>query len=217
MFNYDNDYRYSNRNEAGQILADKLMKYKGGPGIVLAIPRGGVPVGYVIAKELGFDLDIVLTKKIGHPLQSEYAIGAVSMTERIVVPHPEVPGSYIEEETLRIRERLKQMYRDFNGDREPAKLTGKIAVLVDDGIATGNTIATIIDMVKKQSPTKTIIAVPVASRQAIDKLSPQVDEMICPLVPEYFTGVGAYYYDFEQTSDDEVKTLLNKFRKSRME
>ncbi len=215
MFDYYNEFQYRDRNDAGQVLARQLKQYKGKDGIVLAIPRGGVPVGCTIARELGFELDILLSKKIGHPLHGEYAIGAVSLTGRVLEPHPEVPAKYIEEETQRIRERLKQMYLEFNGDRKPVTLTGKIAVIVDDGIATGNTIVTVIDMVKEQKPDSIIIAVPVASREAIAKLSPLVDEMICPLVPEYFTGVGAYYYDFEQVSDDEVKQLLNEFRRQR--
>lgn len=212
MFNFDDGYRYQDRNDAGYILAEQLKRYKSKAGVVLVIPRGGVPVGCTIARELGFDLDILLSKKIGHPLHGEYAIGAVSMTGRVLEPHPEVPAEYIEEETQRIRARLKEMYREFNGDRKPAKLTGKITVIVDDGIATGNTIVTVIDIVKEQKPALIIIAVPVASRQAMAKLLPLVDEIICPFVPEYFTGVGAYYYEFEQVSDDEVKRLLNEFR-----
>lgn len=203
---------YHDRFEAGMVLAKALEQYRGDPGVVLAVPRGGVPVAYVVAKELNWPLDLLLTKKIGHPLNEEYAIGSVSLTEMLLIPHEDIPQSYIDQETKRIRLRLKEMYKKFMGDKEPEKLEGKTLVVIDDGAATGNTLMSTINMLKKSNPHKIIIALPVASRSAYKKLSGIVDEIICPLVPEYFAGVGAFYENFEQVSDEEVMHYLRALR-----
>jgi predicted phosphoribosyltransferase len=203
---------YKDREAAAYILAEQLKKYKGQDGVVLAIPRGAVPMGVIIAEELGFDLDLALSKKIGHPHQKEYAIGAVSLTDCFINDHDDVPHSYIIEEVKRIRTRLSEMYKQFMGDKEPVDVNGKIAIIVDDGIATGNTMLSTVRMIKKQDPHHIIIAVPVASRSAIDLLSSQVDELICPLVPEYFVAVGGFYENFDQVSDEEVKFYMDRFQ-----
>ena len=203
---------FYDRLEAGMLLAEKLMKYRDDPGVVLAVPRGGVPIAYVVARELGWPLDLLLTKKIGHPLNKEYAIGSVSLTERILIPHEEVSQSYIDKETERIRHRLREMYKKFMGDKEPEKLNDKTVIVIDDGIATGNTLMSTVNMLRKSTPRKIIIAVPVASFGALKKLSGMVDEIVCPLVPEYFGGVGAFYENFDQVSDDEVIYYLGKLK-----
>jgi predicted phosphoribosyltransferase len=203
---------YYDRLEAGSVLAKALQKYKNDPGVVLAVPRGGVPVAYIVASELGFPLDLLLTKKIGHPANSEYAIGAVSLTDRFLIPHVGIPDIYIEKETMRIRKRLKEMYHKFMGDKEPESLTGKTVIVIDDGIATGNTLMSTINVLRKNNPAKIVIAVPVASQNAIEKLSKEADEIICPLVPKIFLGVGSFYENFEQVSDEEVMHYLNKLR-----
>lgn len=194
------------------LLAKKLKKYQDDPGVVLAVPRGAVPIAYVVAKELGWPLDILLTKKIGHPLNSEYAIGSVSLTERYIVPHDNVTQSYIDKETEKIRIRLREMYKKFMGDREPEDLKDKTVIVIDDGIATGNTLMSTVSMLRKSKPSKIIIAVPVASASAYEKLSALVDEIVCPYIPEYFGGVGAFYENFEQVSDEEVIYYLEKLR-----
>lgn len=203
---------YYDRLEAGYILAKELEKYKNTPGVVLAVPRGGIPIAYVVAKELEMPIDLLLTKKIGHPMNSEYAIGAVSLTDRYLVPHEDVPDDYINKETERIRKRLKEMYFNFMGDKEPESLKDKTVIIIDDGIATGNTLLSTIGMIKKSKPAKIVIAVPVASDSAVEKLSAAVDEVICPLIPDYFYGVGAFYENFGQVSDEEVMEYLDKFR-----
>ena len=109
---------YYDRLDAGLILAKALEKYRNDPGVVLAVPRGGVPVAFVVARELGFPLDILLTKKIGHPVNSEYAIGAISLTDKFIVPHEDVSQEYIDAETARIRTRLREMYTKFKGDKD---------------------------------------------------------------------------------------------------
>ncbi len=202
---------YYDRIDAGLTLAKELMKYKNDPGVVLAVPRGGVPIAYYVAVQLGFPLDLLLTKKIGHPGNSEYAIGAVSLTDRYVVQHEGVSQEYIEEETERIRKKLKEMYTKFMGDKDPEPIRNKTVIIIDDGIATGNTLLSTISMLRKGAPAKIVIAVPVASRNAIGKLSGMVDEIVCPLVPETFYGVGGFYKNFDQVSDEEVMMYLNKF------
>ncbi|MDP4261320.1 MAG: phosphoribosyltransferase family protein [Bacteroidota bacterium] len=206
---------YHDRLEAGLALAKALRKYKNDPGVVLAVPRGGVPVAFVVAEELGFPLDILLTKKIGHPANHEYAIGAVSLTDRFIVPHNGVQEEYIDRETEKIRRRLREMYRKFMGDKDPEPLKNKTVIVIDDGIATGNTLLSTVNMLRKNEPARIIIAVPVASRNAIEKLSKEVDDIVCPLVPDVFFGVGAFYENFEQVSDEEVIFYLDKLRELR--
>lgn len=201
---------FKDRQVAGELLAAKLSKYKNEKGIVLAIPRGGVPVAYAVAKYLGFPVDILLTKKIGHPLNKEYAIGAASLSDFFVVPHEGVTMEYIEQELKNVRERLKEMQRLYLGDRPPVALEGKTVIVIDDGIATGNTILGTIRVLRNSHPAKIIIAVPVASRQAVEKLSKEADEVIALLIPHEFHGVGAFYEDFEQVSDDEVRDYLHE-------
>lgn len=201
---------YADRIEAGLVLADQLKKYAGQPGVVLAVPRGGVPLGYIIARELKLPLEILLSKKIGHPNNPEYAIGAVSLTDSIIIPHEGVSNEYIESETERIREKLMENYKKFMGDNKPIDLKDKITIIVDDGIATGNTLLSTVKMLRNQKPAKIVIAVPVAPRSSVDKLSKLVDEMVIPLIPKEFYGVGGFYEDFAQVSDEEVLMYLEK-------
>lgn len=204
---------FSDRIEAGSLLAGQLKKYEGQPGVVLAIPRGGVPVAYAVAKELGLPLDIVLIKKIGHPGNKEYAIGAANLTDYFVIPHADVPSSYITEEVERIRQRLKEMYQEFMAGKEPENLENKTVIIVDDGVATGSTLLGTVYMLRKSKPARIVIAVPVASKSAVDVLSEAADEVIALLIPEQFFGVGEFYEDFAQVSDEEVLYYLNKWKK----
>ena len=206
---------FRDRAHAGLLLAAKLRQYKNDTGIVLAIPRGGVPVAYAVAKELGFPIEVILTKKIGHPVNKEYAIGAASLTDYFIIPHENVSEEYIQQELKDIRARLKEMYKSFMGDQQPEKLEGKTVIVIDDGIATGNTILGTIQVLQKSKPGKIIIAVPVASQSAVQKLSKVADEVITVVTPEVFYGVGAFYEDFEQVSDEEVMFYLEKLRKWR--
>jgi predicted phosphoribosyltransferase len=206
---------FRNRIEAGKMLAEKLKKYKNDPGVVLAVPRGGVPVAYAIAREFGFPIEVILTKKIGHPMHKEYAIGAASLTDYFVIPHENVSEEYIQQELLRIRSRLKEMYVRFMGDREPEDLKGKTVIVIDDGIATGNTLLGTVNVLRKSNPSKIVIGVPVASRSAVQKLSKEVNEVVAVLIPDEFYGVGAFYEDFEQVSDEEVMFYLDKLRELR--
>jgi len=209
------NFMFRDRSEAGLLLAQKLKKYKNVPGIVLAVPRGGVPVAYEVAKELGFPIEVILTKKIGHPGNKEYAIGAASLTDYFVIPHENVTQKYIEQELVRIRTRLKEMYLRFMGDKDPENLEGKTVIVIDDGIATGNTLLGTIQVLKKSNPGKIIIGVPVASESAVRKLSKEVDEVVAVFIPDEFYGVGAFYEDFAQVTDEEVMFYLDKLRELR--
>ncbi|MDX5418949.1 MAG: phosphoribosyltransferase [Hymenobacteraceae bacterium] len=197
-----------NREEAAELLADRLEIYKGRKGVVLAIPRGGVPVGAPIAKRLGMPLEVTVSKKIGHPSNPEYAIGAVSLEDVEVDERIDVPHEYIEAETERLRQSLRKKYQLFMGNRKPVELEDRIVIIVDDGIATGKTLLSTVNMVKKRHPQKIIVAVPVAPRSAIEQFEAIVDEVVCLLVPPFFQAVGQFYLEFTQTSDEEVIELL---------
>ena len=201
---------FHDRTEAGLLLAEKLKKYQNDPCVVLAVPRGGMPVAYVVARKLGFPVEIIFTKKIGHPANKEYAIGAASLTDYFIIPHENISDEYIREELKRIRTRLKAMYKMFMGDKEPESLDGKTVILVDDGIATGNTLLGTVNVLRKSHPAKIIIGVPVASKDAVEKLSKVVDKVVAVIIPNQFYGVGAFYEDFDQVSDREVMYYLDR-------
>lgn len=203
---------FQDRIDAGLQLAGKLKKYQHDPCIVLAIPRGGVPVGYAVAKALGFPLEVVLTKKIGHPMNKEYAIGAASLGDYFTIPHEDVTPEYIEEEVANVQKRLQEMRSKFMANRKPENKEGKTLIVIDDGVATGNTLMATVNVLRKEHPGKIIIAVPVASQEAFQKLSRVADEVIALLIPDEFYGVGAFYEDFEQVSDETVIAYLNKFQ-----
>lgn len=202
---------FQDRYDAAQQLAARLEKYKKHDGVILAIPRGGVPIGYYLAKHLGFDLDLLMTKKIGHPANKEYAIGAVGLEDSITEDLVNVPEHYLEETIPRIRRQLKETYRKFMGRTMPVNIHGKITIVVDDGIATGRTILASLQMLRSKQPEKLIVAVPVAAEQAAARISQEVDELICLYIPPTFYGVGKFYLDFSQTPDREVMTLLKEF------
>jgi predicted phosphoribosyltransferase len=205
---------FINRQEAASLLANKLIDYKGNKDVVIvAIPRGGVPIGYEIAKELEAPLEIVLSKKIGHPFNKEYAIGAVTLKNSILSDAAlEVSQVYIHDETERIRDLLKQRLEWYYGDKKPLELNDKIIILVDDGIATGNTMISCIQLIHLQKPSKIIVALPVAPPSAFKKIKKmdEVDEAICLSTPINFQAVGQFYEEFNQVNDNEVIELLKE-------
>lgn len=205
---------FKNREEAGKLLADELMDYKDSNNVViLAIPRGGVPVGYEIAKKSHVPLNVVLSKKIGHPFNKEYAIGAVTLNSIILSDAAsEVSKVYIDEETEQIRELLKQRHKLYHGGSEPAELNDKIVILVDDGVATGNTLISCIHLISLENPSKIIVALPVAPPSAYKRIKEmeEVDEAICLSTPMSFQAVGQFYEEFSQLNDNEVIALLKK-------
>lgn len=203
---------FSNRKEAGQALASHLKKYTQDKGVVLAIPRGGVPIGYEIAEALDWPLDVALSKKIGHPDNKEFAIGAASLNGYVLNHEIPVSRDYIETELARIRENLQNYYHKYFHEQDPLILTNKTVIITDDGVATGHTLLSIIELIRKDKPRRLIIAVPVSSRQAIQKIEKLADEVVCLVVPEEFRSVGQHYQDFEQVEDQEVAGLLHDRR-----
>ena len=201
---------FTNRIQAGILLADKLKKYKNSDAIVLGITRGGIPVAYSVANELGLPLDVFLAKKIGHPLDKEFAIGAVGLTDVIITKHENVSDEYIKEEIESTRNTLRKMQENYMGNKPCTNLNNKTVILIDDGIATGNTMLGSVAIIKKSKPHEIIIATPVASKSAAEKLKKQVNEFISLLYPIEFLAVGSYYEDFSQVDDSDVIKYLKK-------
>ncbi len=199
---------YHDRAEAALLLADQLTGYRGANAIILAIPRGGVPIGYGLAHSLQLPLELAMVKKIGHPSNPEYAIGAIALDE--VAIDEEVSPQYLEKEIKRIKGELQSRFQQFMGDRKPTNLKGKMVIVVDDGIATGRTLIACVKSIRKKEPLRLIVAAPVASSHAASLLRPIVDEFVCPLVSPEFYAVGQFYENFNQVSDEEVKALLTR-------
>lgn len=205
---------FKNRDEAARLLANKLSDYKNKPDVVvLTIPRGGVPLGRIIADELNATMDLVLSKKIGHPFHKEFAIGAVTLQDVILSEAAaDAPNDYIKSETEKVRDILKKRYESYYGNKKPIPLTNKTVILVDDGVATGNTMIGCIELIAKQYPKCIVVALPVAPIRTFKNIQelPTVDKAICLLTPKDFFAVGQFYKDFNQVSDNEVVELLKK-------
>lgn len=202
---------FANREEAGMLLAKKLEAYKGNKDvIVLGIPRGGVPVAFQIAQQLHLPLEIILSKKIGHPGNPEYAIGAVTESLVYVDKSEGVSEEYINEEVKRIRKQIAERNKLFRGDKAPVNFKNKVVIVADDGIATGKTLLITIEMLRKAGVSKIIVASPVVPQSRVSYIENACDEFIYLYAPAYFDGVGAFYQEFQQVSDEEVKELLNR-------
>lgn len=204
---------FKNRETAGLKLIPFLKKYEGKDVVVLAIPRGGLPVAYPVAKEFGFSMDVILTKKIGHPFNPELAIGAVSLEDCIVDTLSTMPDKYLETEINLIRKTLQEKYRFYMGHNQPLDLKEKIVIIIDDGVATGYTMKATIKLVQRKLPSKIVVAVPVAPPRTADELENLVDDFICLARPSDFTAVGQYYFDFSKVSDAEALAILKKSKK----
>lgn len=206
---------FKNRFDAAERLAEKLQKYKGKKNvIILAIPRGALQIGNVLAKRLQLPLDIVLTKKIGHPYNSELAIGAVSLASEIIDPQfRDVSREYIQNEIQELRGKLKERYLKYRGEKPFPKLKDKMVILVDDGVAMGHTMSAAIDLVRKEKPKKIVVAIPVGSAEAVAMLKRKADEVICLSIPESFMAIGQFYQQFEQVEDEEAIRLLKDANK----
>lgn len=201
---------FHDRTHAAFLLAQELKKYQRANAIVLAIPRGGVPMGYTIAHQLELPLEVVLVKKIGHPSNPEYAIGSVSSTELILSDTEGISDDYIKSEIKRLRKIMQEKYDHFMNGRTPTDLNGKIAILVDDGLATGNTMLACIDHIRKSRPLKVVVAVPVSSTSAHKKVQRNADELICLFTSADFYAVGQFYENFSAVSDETVTQLIEK-------
>lgn len=202
---------FKNRYDAAMQLAEKLQKYRGKDGIVLAVPRGGVPIGYVIAKELGLPLEIILSKKIGHPYNPEFAIGSVTLHGAVIDDNVmDVSMDYIHREADRILHTLKEKFKLYTGGHKPSSLKSKTVIVVDDGVATGSTIKATVHATRKDNPKEIIIAVPVSPPSTANELREISDDFVCLSTTKDFYGVGQFYDDFSQVSDEEVIELLKE-------
>jgi predicted phosphoribosyltransferase len=207
---------FRNRADAGRVLAGKLSEYAGRSDVVvLALPRGGVPVAYEVARALHAPLDVFLVRKLGLPGHEELAMGAIAsggvrvLNEEVVrllrVP-PEVIDIVAAEEKQELQRR-EEAYRD---GRPPLDVRGKTAILVDDGLATGSTMRAAVAALRRQGPSRIVVAVPVAAAETCAEMRSEVDDLVCARTPEPFRAVGLWYQDFSQTSDDEVRDLLRR-------
>jgi putative phosphoribosyl transferase len=208
--------QFQDRRHAGRVLEKKLSAYSGRNDIVvLALPRGGVPVAFEIARGLRAPLDIFLVRKLGVPEYPELAMGAIASGGVQILNKDIIEELSISEETIaavRLKEEHELLRREqaYRGKALPLFIEGRIAILVDDGLATGATMKAAVAALRKQRPAQTVIAVPVSSEPACRELASEVDEIICAFTPEPFHGVGQWYEDFSPTTDDEVRQLLRE-------
>jgi predicted phosphoribosyltransferase len=207
---------FATRREAGEKLAEKLAAYANSPDlIVLALPRGGVPVGYEVARALHAPLDVFLVRKLGVPGYEELAMGAIATGGVRVLNHEvtsqmDIPEPVIDAVAQRENEELQRRERLYRQDRPEPNVRGRTVILVDDGLATGSTMRAAAAAIRQMQPAKIVVAVPVAARETCEELQEEVDEVICAVTPEPFMAVGAWYADFSQTTDDEVRELLQR-------
>jgi predicted phosphoribosyltransferase len=207
---------FRDRTEAGRLLAGQLEKYAGKPDlIVLALPRGGVPVAYEVARALHAPLDVFVVRKLGIPGHEELAMGAVATGGVRVLNDQVVRGLGIPDDVIdavanwEVQE-LQRRERLYRGNRPPPDVKGKTIILVDDGLATGSTMLAAVRALRQQGPARTVVAVPVASPDTCELLKAYVDEVVCAATPEPFYAVGLWYEDFSQTTDEEVRELLER-------
>lgn len=206
--------KYKSRTDAGLKLAFELRRFAKDSCIVCAIPRGGVPVAFEVAASLRFPLQVVLAKKIGHPANKEYAIGAASLNGYFVWADEQVSDAYVAEEVERIQTRLGEMEQTFGESHKQFSLKHKTLLVIDDGVATGNTILATIQLLRKEEPLKIIVAVPVASSQAYRLLQKEADEVVCLHIAEELHAVGSFYEDFSEVTDEAVTACLDEMEKT---
>ncbi|MEZ5405242.1 MAG: phosphoribosyltransferase [Verrucomicrobiia bacterium] len=206
--------RFVNRNQAGRMLASRLLKYQNKANtLILALPRGGVPVGFQMANLLRLPLDILIVRKLGVPGFEELAFGAIASGDVLMLNHEVVQSLNISEMTIqhiaaKERQELERRETIYRGDKPFPSLIDQTIILVDDGLATGASMRAAIRAVRQKKPAAIVVAVPVGSLSTCDELQEEADEVICALTPLHFESVGAWYEDFSQTTDEEVRALL---------
>jgi putative phosphoribosyl transferase len=203
---------FRDRRDAGRALAKTLSSYTGRPDLlVLALPRGGVPVAYEVATALRAPLDLFMVRKLGVPGQEELAMGAIAtggvrvMNESIVA---ELPKSVVEYVAAQEQEELERRERAYRDDRSLPEVWGKTIILIDDGLATGSTMRAAVLALRQERPARIIVAVPVGAPETCDEFRQEADEIVCAVTPRPFIAVGYWYEDFTQTTDEEVRQLL---------
>jgi putative phosphoribosyl transferase len=211
---------FRDRSEAGRVLAGMLADYAGRDDvIVLALPRGGVPVGYEVAKALGAPLDVFLVRKLGAPGHEELAMGAIASGDVVVMNDEVLKAMNVQADEIldaiaderRELARREEAYRD---GRPPVDVRGKTVILIDDGLATGSTMRAAVTALRRQGPARIVVAVPIGAASTCAEFHSLADDCICAMTPEPFRAVGLWYEDFSQTSDDEVAELLARARAS---
>ena len=214
---------FRDRTEAGKYLATKLLSYKDRPDVlVLALPRGGVPVAFEVAQALRVPLDIFLVRKLGVPGHEELAMGAIStggvrVLNEDIVDYLRIPEQVIDAVAAEELKELERRELAYRGNRAEPDVKGKTVILIDDGLATGSTIRAAAQALRQQQPARMVVAVPVSAPETCDEYRIGVDEIICAVTPEPFLGVGMWYLDFPQTTDDEVRDLLERARAEKRE
>jgi putative phosphoribosyl transferase len=207
---------FRDRSEAGRQLAARLAHYVDRPDVlVLALPRGGVPVGYEVARALHVPMDVFIVRKLGVPGHEELAMGAVAsggvrVLNDQVVKGLGIPDYVIDAVASWEQQELERRERLYRGQRPPPDVRGKTVILVDDGLATGSTMLAAVRALRQLGPARIVVAVPVASRDTCDLLKTEVDEVVCAVTPEPFYAVGLWYRNFSQTTDEEVRELLEQ-------
>jgi len=219
---YNGRMVYRNRTEAGRRLGGALAAYADRADVlVLALPRGGVPVGFEVAAALNAPLDVFVVRKLGVPSQEELALGAIAtggvlvLNEDLVL-HLNIPSHVIEDIAARERSELERREQAYRDGRQPPETRGRTVILVDDGLATGATMRAAVTALRQSQPKRIIVAVPVAAPESCQELRREADEVICAITPESFHGVGEWYEDFSQTSDEEVRALLAQASRSHL-
>jgi predicted phosphoribosyltransferase len=206
--------RFADRTDAGKKLARALGAYAGKPDLlVLGVPRGGVPVAFAVARTLRAPLDVFVVRKLGVPSQEELAMGAVAPGGVTVLNHDIIEAMHVEPEAIdeaarRERAEIGRRERAYRGDTPALVARGKIAILVDDGLATGSSMRAGVLALRQQDPARVVVAVPVASPDTCDELRALADDVVCARTPQPFHAVGFWYEDFPQTTDDEVRAIL---------
>jgi predicted phosphoribosyltransferase len=209
---------FVNRRDGGTVLADLLKRYVNRPDVlVLALPRGGVPVAFEVARALNAPLDVFVVRKLGVPGQEELAMGAIATGGARVLNHDVIGYLGLSREVIdrviaREKKELERRERIYRGDRGPVDVKGRTVILVDDGLATGSTMRAAVAALRKEHPSRIVVAVPVAAPEACEELKSEVDETVCAATPRPFLGVGRWYRDFWQTTDEEVHELLAQAR-----
>jgi predicted phosphoribosyltransferase len=214
---------FRDRSHAGRVLAELLARYAGRPDVVvLALPRGGVPVGAEVARALGAPLDVFLVRKLGVPGREELAMGAVAaggvlVVNDEVVSRLDIPAAVLEEVAAEERQELDRRAEAYRGGRPAPDLRGKTVILVDDGLATGSTMRAAVAAVRRLGPAAVVVAVPVGAAETCAEFRGAADDVVCAETPEPFFAVGSWYEDFQQTTDEEVRELLARSRPERDE
>jgi predicted phosphoribosyltransferase len=210
------DPRFRDRYDAGKVLASLLGAYAHLPGVlVLALPRGGVPVAFEVAQAVDAPLDVYLVRKLGVPGHEELAMGAIATGGVVflnddVIQNLQIPAVVIETVAATERGELEQREQLYRDDRPPPDIRGRTVILVDDGLATGSTMRAAVKALRIQGPLRVVVAVPVAAHQTCDQLRVEVDDVVCAYMPDPFYAVGLWYDDFSPTSDQEVRDLLRR-------